>query len=101
MWHLEHRRLAILHNASARSAFTQPQLAAIAFSFTTLRSAELAVVEVFSGLWLLPLGILIMRSGFIPTLVGVLLVAGHVGWLLVKGGSVRLPDAKRSAASEP
>jgi hypothetical protein len=36
----------------------------------------------FWGLWLLPLGILIIRSGFIPKLIGVLLIVGCIGWLI-------------------
>jgi hypothetical protein len=38
--------------------------------------------QVFFGLWLLPLGYLVYRSGMFPRWLGVLLVAGSVGFLI-------------------
>ena len=40
------------------------------------------MAQVFFGLWLLPLGALIVRSGFIPKVVGWLLVLAGVGDLV-------------------
>lgn len=74
--------LVILRHGSALAAFSAPQLDALVYTFVRLRSAELAVAEAFWGLWLLPLGILVWRSGFIPRIIGVLLVAGCAGWLI-------------------
>jgi hypothetical protein len=50
------------------------------------------VAQMFWGLWLVPFGYLVFRSGFLPRLLGVLLilagagyVAGIFGWLLFEG----------------
>jgi len=37
---------------------------------------------IFWGLWLLPLGLLIFKSGFIPKIIGILLLAACVGNLI-------------------
>lgn len=40
------------------------------------------VAAVFFGLWLLPLGLLVLRSGWMPQLMGWLLIAGGVGYVI-------------------
>lgn len=40
------------------------------------------VAEIFWGLWLLPLGYLIFRSGVIPKILGILLMVGCFGYLV-------------------
>ncbi|MFN2223009.1 MAG: DUF4386 domain-containing protein, partial [Candidatus Promineifilaceae bacterium] len=40
------------------------------------------IAQVFFGLWLLPLGYLVYRSGFLPRIVGVLLVVACFGYLV-------------------
>lgn len=40
------------------------------------------VAMVFFGLWLIPMGLLVLRSGWMPRLMGWLLVAGGVGYVL-------------------
>jgi len=42
----------------------------------------LLIATVFWGLWLLPFGYLIFRSGFLPKIIGVLLMAGCAGYLV-------------------
>lgn len=41
-----------------------------------------AVVKVFWGLWLVPLGQLVYRSNYIPKALGILLIIGGVGYVL-------------------
>jgi Domain of unknown function (DUF4386) len=40
------------------------------------------IAQVFFGLWLLPLGYLVLRSGWFPSAIGVLLIAGCFGYLV-------------------
>jgi hypothetical protein len=51
------------------------------------------VAAVFFGLWLIPMGWLVRRSGWMPRLLGVLLMVGGVGYLLSAFVSYLLPDA--------
>jgi hypothetical protein len=67
----------LLNGSSYWSVFDKPQLDALALGVLGLSSRGVAAMSAYSGLWLLPLGILVYRSGFIPRLLGVfVLVAG-------------------------
>ncbi len=69
--------LVLARGAEFLSAFDRPQQAALAMLFLEVdRDAEL-VSQVFWGLWLFPLGLLVWRSGFLPRLLG--------GWLIANG----------------
>jgi hypothetical protein len=44
--------------------------------------AAVGLAIAFWGLWLIPLGIMVYKSGFIPKIFGILLVAGGVAYIL-------------------
>ncbi len=50
--------------------------------FLHLHGQGLQLAEVFWGLWLLPLGVLAWRSGFIPRIVGAAAIAAGAGYVL-------------------
>jgi hypothetical protein len=52
------------------------------------------VAAVFFGLWLIPMGWLVRRSGWMPRLLGVLLMIGGVGYLLSAFVSYLLPEVE-------
>jgi uncharacterized protein DUF4386 len=69
--------LVLVSGANFLSVFDKPQLDALAYLFVRLHGAGISVVSVFWGLWLFPFGLLVIRSGFIPPVLGVLLwIAG-------------------------
>ena len=75
--------LLVLDGGAWTAAFEPAQREALATLFLDLHGFGYGVVaQVFFGLWLLPLGALIVRSGFIPKLVGWLLVVAGVGYLV-------------------
>ena len=49
------------------------------------------------GLWLLPFGVLVFRSGFIPRILGVFLIIGCFGWLAISVTSLLFPAYARIA----
>jgi hypothetical protein len=51
----------------------------------------LLVSEIFWGLWLLPFGYLVFKSGFLPRVLGVLLMIGCFGYLIDFSGQVLFP----------
>ena len=58
-------------------AFSQEQLDALAYTFMRLHSRGIVLAQVYWGLWLIPYGLVVRRSGFIPAWLGIpLLVAG-------------------------
>ncbi len=63
--------------------------------FLHLHGQGVGVVEIFWGLWLVPFGLLVMRSGFLPGLLGVLLIAACVGYLADSLTSLLAPGPGR------
>jgi hypothetical protein len=50
--------------------------------FADMHAAGYLIAQIFFGLWLLPLGYLVYRSGYFPKVVGILLAVGCFGYLL-------------------
>ncbi len=59
------------------AVFDKPQRDALAMLFLGLHGQGIVVNQVFWGLWLLPFGLLVMRSGFLPRILGI--------WLIING----------------
>jgi hypothetical protein len=78
--------------AADDGAFTTSQLQAQAMLFLDMRQNGIHVTLVFWGLWLLPLGFLVFRSGFLPKLLGVLLVIAGAGYVLDTGTRILSPS---------
>jgi hypothetical protein len=50
------------------------------------------LISVFWGLWLLPFGYLVYKSGFLPKILGILLMAGCFGYLVNFLGGFLFPQ---------
>jgi len=55
---------------------------ALAGLFADMHAAGYLIAQIFFGLWLLPLGYLVFRSGYFPKVVGILLAVGCFGYLI-------------------
>lgn len=58
------------------------------------------LVSLFWGLWLLPFGYLVYRSGFLPKLLGILLMLGCLGYLINLGGYTLLSNYSQLGISQ-
>jgi hypothetical protein len=83
--------LALLRGADFLSVFDQPQRQAMAMQLLNLHGEGFVVAGIFWGLWLFPFGILLFRSGFLPRVLGVLLMAACFGYLADSLTSLLLP----------
>jgi hypothetical protein len=83
--------LILLSGADYLSVFTKPQLDALALGFLTLNSNGNDVDSLFWGLWLLPFGILVIKSGFFPRVLGILLLVAGFAYLTIGVTSIVLP----------
>jgi len=72
----------VLSGADYLNAFGSDGRLALAMFLLELHGQGLVMVELFWGLWLLPLGLLVMRSRFMPRAIGVLLIAACVGYVV-------------------
>lgn len=83
--------LILLSGADYLSVFTKPQLDALALGFLNLNSDGNTVDSVFWGLWLFPFGMLVIKSGFFPRVLGILLLVAGFGYLTSSVTSIVLP----------
>jgi len=87
--------LILLSGADYLSVFTKLQLDALALCFLKLRAGGNNVAMVFWGLWLLPFGILVIKSRFIPRILGYLLIVGCVAYFAVSFTGIVFPAHKQ------
>jgi len=83
--------LILAHGADFLSVFDKPQRDALARLFLDLRGGGFDVAGIFWGLWLFPLGLLVYRSGFLPRILGVLLMIACWAYLANSFTSLVLP----------
>ncbi len=74
--------LQILSGADFLKVFTAEQLQALAYLFLRFYSRGGQIAFILWGLWLLPLGYLVFKSGFLPKILGVLLILACFGYVL-------------------
>jgi hypothetical protein len=74
--------LILLGKAWWLGTFTQPQRETLAMLFLRLRASGLNLAAAYWGLWLLPFGVLVVKSRFIPRILGHCLIAGFVAWAI-------------------
>lgn len=83
--------LIVLSGAGYLSVFAKPQLDALALAFLELNSRGNTLDAVFWGLWLFPFGILVIRSGFLPRVLGILLIVAGFGYVVSSVTTLALP----------
>ncbi len=91
--------LLLLSGADYLTAFDVDQLQALVPLFLDLHEYGIHINSMFFGLWLLPLGYLVFKSGYIPRILGILLMIGWFGYMLEFFTFFLFPDF--NAAIEP
>ena len=83
--------LTLLSGADYLQAFTAQELQArVMLSLQSYRDG-LLVAQIFWGLWLLPFGYLVYKSGILPRALGILLMLGCFGYLIEFIGKMFFP----------
>jgi len=72
----------LLGGAGYLNVFQTDQLQALAMLFLNLYKNGFMIAQFFYGAWLFPLGYLVFKSGFLPKLLGIVLMIECFGWLL-------------------
>lgn len=91
--------LSLVSGADYLQAFTAEQLRAEVMLSLATYNKGLLVLEIFWGLWLLPFGYLVFKSGFLPRILGVLLMLGCLGYVIDFSASVLFPGYAQTAIS--
>jgi Domain of unknown function (DUF4386) len=84
--------LALVRGADFLSIVEKPQRDAFAMLFMNMHGRGLVVAELFWGLWLFPLAMLVYRSRFLPRFLGVWLGLAGVAWVILSLASILLPQ---------
>jgi hypothetical protein len=74
--------LQLLSGAAYLNVFETSQLQALATLFLNLNDEGYIFGQFFHGLWVLPLGVLVYKSGFLPKIFGILFIAETFSVLL-------------------
>jgi hypothetical protein len=95
--------LELVRGADFLTIFRQPQRDALAMLFLDLHGHGFDVAEIFWGLWLLPMGLLVYRSRFLPRFLGIWLAFAGVAWVILSFTGLLLPhfQEKVYAALQP
>jgi uncharacterized membrane protein len=84
--------LILLSGHNYLSGFDTTQLNTMVLFFFNLHSYGFLIAHMFFGLWLLPLSMLVYKSGFIPKIIGVLLTFALLGYLIEISTTFLFPD---------
>jgi Domain of unknown function (DUF4386) len=84
--------LTFLRGADFLGVFNPPQRDAVTTLLINFDKQGLFVSEVFWGLWLFPLGVLVYRSEFLPRFLGVWLVINGVGYVILSSTGLLAPE---------
>ncbi len=76
----QYSALTIATSAKYTTGFGQAASNELVLLFTNIQSNGLDTQELFWGLWLFPLGYLVIKSSYLPKVLGVLLIIAGLSW---------------------
>ena len=74
--------LVLLSDAAYLDVFTRPQREALAYTFLRLNNSLGQLLMFVWGLWLIPFGMLVNKSGWFPRFLGVLLFVAGAAYMI-------------------
>jgi hypothetical protein len=78
----EFAALLLMSGADYLQVFQTDQLQALAMLFLNLYQIGFMISQIIMNLWLFPLGYLVFKSGFLPRILGILLIIDGFGMLI-------------------
>src|SRR6266849_3994197 len=88
----DYAALMLARGADFLSVVEKPQRDALAVLFRRLHHHGVVANEIFWGLWLFPLAILVIRSGFLPRFLGFWLIINGFAYLITSFTGLLLPQ---------
>ena len=84
--------LVILNGSETIKVFQPDQLQALAVFFVSLYKSGVVIAQVPYGVWLFPLGYLVLKSHFLPKILGMLLIADGICQFVYVCQRIIFPD---------
>lgn len=91
--------LSLARGTELATAFDRAQLDALAALSLRLHHQGILAADVFAGLWLLPLALLVLRCQFLPRFVGYWLYANGLSYVLVSAVGLLAPAREATVAT--
>ena len=91
--------LSLINDTNNQFGFSTEQLQSQVMLNLAQYNNGMRIVHIFSGLWLFPFGYLVFKSGFLPKILGVLLMLGSFGYLLNFAGHTLIPNYSKIGIS--
>lgn len=79
---VNHFAMIFLSSADTSSVFTAEQSQHFVQLFHDMREFGAYIAAIFWGLWLFPLGYLIIKSNFLPKFIGIMLIIAGIGYVV-------------------
>jgi hypothetical protein len=83
--------LMLVRGSDSLNVFDKPQRDALAVFFLRLHRQEILAAYIFWGLWLFPLALLTIRSGFLPRILGYWLIVNGFAYIALSFIGILLP----------
>jgi hypothetical protein len=74
--------MLLLSGADYLKVFQADQLQALELLFLNLHKNGFMIAQLFFAVWLFPLGYLVFKSGYLPRILGIVLMVECFGWLM-------------------
>lgn len=74
--------LTLINNGNSLKFFEESHIRSQMMNLLENYDSGILIVSVFWGLWLFPFGLLVYKSGFLPKILGILLMLGCCGYLI-------------------
>ena len=84
--------LTLFRGGDFLAVLDKPQRDALAMLFIRLHGQGNVINEIFWGLWLLPFGVLVMRSRFLPRILGIWLIINGFAYVVLSIIGLLLPQ---------
>ena len=92
--------LALVEGADYLKIYSPQQLQAQLMAYLESNGSGNLLAQLFWGLWLYPFGFLVYRSGFMPKILGVLLMLGCAGYVISTFGETIIPNFSKCVISK-
>lgn len=73
-------------------SFQPEQINNLAIIFIQISNYGSQMLTIYWGLWLIPLGLLVYKSGFIPRILGILLIINGIGYVVNSCTAILFPE---------
>lgn len=83
--------LTLFRGGEFLGIFEKPQRDALAMLFLRLHGQGIVINEMFWGLWLLPFGVLVIKSRFLPRILGAWLILNGLAYVAISVTGLLLP----------